>query len=219
MKIKKALLSLIIIMSAVFSLTACGNTNPPSGLPENWFSENELLTYGLENLPIPTATNFNNTIPANSNYLLYLTAQNSNLSDFEKYVQSIVTYLNQHYPNTFGYHDGSSSEAPNKPYNCNRIKKSNILYSYNTAGNTESVYEIFYTPAELSDDVQFVKKEDQLLPVKVKLWKGDSTFHITLKYFAKATNDNLANSIVISLDMPDENIVRYYSIFDGSIVN
>ena len=219
MKIKKALLSLIIIMSAVFSLTACGNTNPPSGLPENWFSENELLTYGLENLPIPTATNFNNTIPANSNYLLYLTAQNSNLSDFEKYVQSIVTYLNQHYPNTFGYHDGSSSEAPNKPYTCNRIKKSNILYSYNTAGNTESVYEIFYTPAELSDDVQFVKKEDQLLPVKVKLWKGDSTFHITLKYFAKATNENLANSIVISLDMPDENIVRYYSIFDGSIVN
>lgn len=216
MKLKNLFVSLILVISAALSLVACQNTNVSDGT-QSWFSNASLEQYGLLNLPKPDAKNFSLTQPE-GNYLLYLTANNISLDRFEQYVLNIVNFFNTNIPNTFGYKDGASSEAPKKTYTCNRVKKSNIIYSYNTAGNSQNVYEFFYTPAPLSADVQFVQNEGSSKPIKVKLWDGEKTFHLMLKYYSTASNGFEAESMVLYLDQPNQNEIRYYTIFDGSIV-
>lgn len=215
MKIKNLFISLILIMVSVLVLSACGGNPPPSG-PENWFAESELSKYGLSNLPVPDASNFENALPENGNYLLYLTATVNNQTSFEQYVQSVVNYLNQNYPNTVGYRDGFITEIPNKTYTGNRITKSNILYSFNTAGNSESVYEIYYTSAPLSNETCYVQYGNNSV-AKVKLWDYEKTYHITLKYYAQNIGSVPANTITFDLTQPNASIVRYYSLFDDAI--
>lgn len=216
MKIKNLLLSLILIVISVFSLSACGDKTPADTTPKNWFTEEMLTPYGLNNLPIPTATNFENE-NQDSSYLLYLTAKVDNQTTFEHYVLTLVNYFNQNHPNTFGYRDGYSSVVPGTTYTANRITKSLSIYSYNTAGNTESVYDIYYTPSALSNDTCFAQYEGYVK--RVKLWDGNSTFKLSLKYYAQETNGFSANTIVINLTKPDASTIRYYSLFDDAIVN
>lgn len=213
MKIKNTIISLILLITSCVCLSACGNTNNGERNSKAWFTNTELSDYGLSDLAQPTVLNLNTQISSDNEKLLYAQGIVKNQQTFELYVLSVINFVTQNYANTSGYKDSVNSGTAT--YTCHKVTNSSNLVNYSVRNSNANIYEIYYTNSTLSTDTVFAIYNSNV--TKIKLWNAQSTYCLRLCYYANNYENFTPNTITLTLVKPNENVSRFYSLFDGAV--
>ena len=217
MKIKKLLLSLILIVST-FSLIACKNNGDPTERnPHEWFVSEELTAVGLSALPSTQLSALTTSAPLEANNFLTATAKIASQKAFEQYVISIGEYFSTHYPNTSGYNTKKVSSATANNLNCYRIEHNeNLIYYGDESKSYVRAFWFYYTTGELSTETTHILLENTT-PTKVKIWNPETTYCLKLHYYTSDYGEFKAGTFTFKLENPTNEKDRYFSVFDGAI--